>query len=351
MIDNQNNKLANTSSEITSCSKEIAAVNTYSFFSANLLNFIPSIPFDLHPYLFKEFRKNKKRNGIDATSFSAVYPYPIVGWETIDKMMLNGASILCTFHFGPFQLLNYVLVKQEEAYCLLVARETYDKWRERYPNLIKLLCQAQAKGLFDLINVNDRNALRTMYRQTAEGRKLLIYVDGLEGMSNERQSSLQKINFLGQIITVPSGAAQLSWSLKLPLQPVIAEQIGDTVNLRFGKAIYPNGGVNRDLYLHMTMQSLFSFVSYYIMRRPELWTNWPSAHLYLGSKPPIEDSIFDELSAANLHARKFGLFSSGEQYFLLRKKDYLSFVITGLEFSQLLEDPHFSGVVDNTPSV
>ncbi len=317
----------------------VEALNTYTFLSANLQNFMPTIPPDQHVVLFEQFQLAQHLNGKDTTYFVDQYPLPIHGWDSFLTELQRHPGIVCTYHFGAYQLINYLLIKAKMRFALLVAGEVKAKWHRRFPHLLTALQKAEEDGYFELLDANDRSSLRRLYARLAQGFLLLIYTDGLEGIHTRKREDLQSVSFLGQHIVVPKGAAQLSYTFGLPIHPLLALRRKEHIALITGERIEPDEGVLKKSYIQETTHRLFHFLEPYLHHWPEQWTNWPHIHgmlaevgtLLNGNKwdgDPPEDST------------AYGIYCLEDRYFLLRKHDYMSFVLEKEDFEMLFDSWH-----------
>lgn len=311
-------------------------LNTYTFLSANLSNFVPTMPHEQHWPLFEQYRMAQVLNGLDTTYFKAGYPLSIVGWDVYLRKLWERPGIICTYHFGAYQLINYLLIKNKLPFALLVAGEVKTQWSKRFPHLLTELRMAEENGLFVLLDANDSSSLRKMYKLTASGFRLLIYTDGLEGSKTAKEDQLQSISFLGQRIEVPKGVAQLSYTLDLPIDPLLALRRREYIELVSGRTIQPSRNVEKHIYMRETMRDLYGFLEPYLHHWPEQWTNWPLLHRLLSGRTELlgardgQDSLPHDDTA-------YGIYSLGDQCFLLRKSDYVSFPLEQNEFDVLFD--------------
>lgn len=322
--------------------REFEPLNTYTFLSANLSNFVPTMPHEQHWALFEQYRMAQVLNGLDTACFEANYPLAIVGWDAYLRKLRERPGIICTYHFGAYQLINYLLIKNRIPFALLVAGEVKTRWSKRFPHLLSELNVAAENGLFVLLDANDSSSLRKMYKLTASGFRLLIYTDGLEGSKTEKDEQLQPISFLGQRIVVPKGVAQLSYTLDLPIDPLLALRREEYIELVSGKTIQPSRNVEKHTYVRETMRNLYSFLEPYLHHWPEQWTNWPLLHRLLSERTELL-SARDWQNSPPHDDTAYGIYSLGDQYFLLRKHDYVSFPLEQKEFDVLF-DSWYGGV-------
>src|SRR5690554_5135578 len=87
------------------------AVNSFAFLSANLGHFLPMLSYEMHIDIFRQFQLQHWLNAKDVAFFKEEYPLRITGWRAVLTEMQTQPGIICTYHFGAYQLINYLLVK------------------------------------------------------------------------------------------------------------------------------------------------------------------------------------------------------------------------------------------------
>lgn len=307
-------------------------LNAFAMLSANLLNFLPNLPIGDHQIFYNSILEQQVLNGNDIVLFEDDYPFPIYGWDNLLLKLKAQNGIIATYHFGPFQLINYLLIKSEVSYALLVGPETIEAWNKRYPRLIQEMKLAEEKGRFQLLDAADKASLIKMYRLMNEGFNLLIYVDGLEGLSKNANEELHKVNFLGQEIAVPKGAAVLSNFTKLPIYPVLFRRSVSKINIELDKTIFPTYTTDRNSYIQSTSDRLYAFLSRFVMHWPEQWMNWTMLHRFLAIEKPM---VNDDLILSFETKERYGLLMLDKEGFLLEKHSYTLYSMDLNEFNEL----------------
>lgn len=250
-------------------------INRLTEMSANMAYFFPELSYGDHRRIFRDSLWQLKMDSWDLKLFSGSYPYTIRGWRGFLKKIRAQKGMICTYHFGAYQLINYLLLKAKEPFALLVGDKVYHEWEQRNTGLEKLLGQATRQGRFTLLNAADRGALRQMYELSAKGHHLLVYVDGLEGIAYGKRHVLEPVSFLGREIEVPRGTLGLAHALRLPIYPMLAVRHDNTVRIESMPAITPVAHSNRVLFVRSVLYRLYDWFAGYLGRWPEQWTNWP----------------------------------------------------------------------------
>jgi len=316
-------------------STDVLSLNTFGLISANLYNFLPQMTYDKHKELFHSFRMNQWLHGIDANFFKGDFPLPVFGVDQLLEKIGVQNGIICTYHFGIYQLINSILVNSKISFALLVGEDVYNKWEERFPMLTAMLAGARDEGRFVLLNANKRASLRKMYDLTKLGFSIVIYVDGVQGLNKGAGTQLISVSFLGQNIFVPKGAASLSHYFNIPIYPVLALRRTNRIQIELGETIYPQQFVNREHYCSYAMTKIFSFLSSYVMHWPEQWTNWSLLHYFLQGILPLNREVVE---AGNSLDSEYSLIKFQGNGFLLKKSDYKSYELHGDDFERIMID-------------
>lgn len=310
----------------------------YTFLSANLGHFLPMIDVKRHQCLYKEYLYHNWLHGLDVTYYAKYFPLTIYGWQNTLERLAKGNGIICTYHFGAYQLINYLLIKSKIPYALLVAGHVRETWATRYPGLLAELDEAEANGRFVLLDANDRASLRQLYRLSEQGFYTLIYVDGLEGIPQQDKLSLQRVPLLGQEIKVPWGAAQLSFSLGLPIYPVLTLRQRRSIQMHSFDTIDPKGVTDRKRYAASTMQQLYADLSPFLIHWPEQWANWPYLHhVYFGRKLKRGTLWGNAMPSALLQQQFYGIYESEGACYLLRKEDMRAYPIDRNDYNMIFQ--------------
>ncbi|WP_164124306.1 LpxL/LpxP family acyltransferase [Sphingobacterium luzhongxinii] len=308
---------------------DVEALNTYALLSANLSNFMPQL--QSHQEFFQRYRYQQVLNGNDLLHFERDYPSPVEGWDAVLALVKAHRGIIATYHFGPFQLINYLLMRAKIPYVLLVAGQVIADWRAKYPQLLARMELAARQGGFQLLDANDPAALRMLYRLLDKGFSLLIYTDGVEGVAHNRAARMTRVNFLGQQIYVPRGTATLAYRFGLPIYPCLLWREGDRIRVEAADTITVAEGLDPQQYARMVADQLFALLAKYVMHWPEQWTNWSVLHRFLLHKPPIGVAAG---TVADME-RHYGLVRVDNNPYLLEKRNYKMFPLDEVGFKLL----------------
>ncbi len=302
--------------------------NRLTEMSANMAYFFPELNYEAHRKIFRDSLWQLKMDTWDLKLFAGRYPYTIRGWKSFLKRIRAQKGMICTYHFGAYQLINYLLLRAREPFALLVGDKVYREWGERNTGLEKRLEQAGRKGRFTLINASSGTSLRKMYELSEKGHHLLVYVDGLEGIEYGKRHVLEQVEFLGREIEVPRGAISLAHALKIPIHPMLAVRQENAIRIDSLPAIVPVAHNNRKLFARSVLYSLYSWFGGYLQRWPEQWTNWPflqeirpDAQIRYGEWYSLEAGPYDDPMQYGIYYESDGVCE------LYRKRDMYSFSI------------------------
>lgn len=307
-------------------------LNSYTMMSANLFNFLPNMPPHRHLSLYQQYKGQQYLNGNDIHLFEGDYPLPIDGLQDFVDRISREKGIIATYHFGPFQLINYILINANIPYVLLVGPQSLKEWQYRYPALMKRMEQAAENNRFQLLNAQQPSSLRKMYRLLDEGYQLLLYIDGMEGIDLSVPERSIQVSYLGQEIRVAKGAATLASYYQLPIYPVLLRRGADSIAVEMDKPIYAALFKDRHTFIQSASDRLFAFLGRFVLHWPEQWTNWNMLHRFLAAEQPFGNNAF--LDGLELH-ECYGLLQLESSGYLLEKWSYKLYPMVIEEFNVL----------------
>lgn len=308
-------------------------INTFTFFKANMQHFMPMIDHDDHIRLFKQFNLHNWLNTIDTALFKDKFPWRIEGKNQFLNQISLQPGLICTFHFGAYQLINYLLVTAKVPFALLVAEKVVHDWQVRHPQLNIALQKAREKGRFVLLNANERTALKHMHLLVKKGFHIVVYLDGLQGTQIANNNAKEKIPFLGQQILVPRGIATFAAALRLPVYPMVALRRKRTVILHTLPVIMPLATMDKKTYVTALITRIYAWFATFVIHWPEQWTNWPHLSAFRSDQKALVGQWYNHMYT--LEKEKYGIYKSADNYFLLRNSDMTSFLIDSNEFETL----------------
>lgn len=284
----------------------------FTFFSANLLHFLPTLSVDDHQRLFKACCLYQKLNKLDQQFFGQDFPLQIRGWdaEWVGQVRRT-PGIICTMHAGSYRLINYLLAIEGVPHALLTAsafkREQEQTLRQLYPRL------GVHPEAVPIIDAERSSAPRNIVRLIKQGYSVVVYVDGDTGSTLADPSKLVQVPFLGQHILARRGVARMAHWANAPIYPIFNFREGkDVISLFRGKTLFPQGH-SAKAFEGIAIPYIYGHFASLLMHYPMQWENWFRLHLNIDHSARIRPA--DTSSAV-------GLFESSGDYFLLEKRDY-----------------------------
>jgi KDO2-lipid IV(A) lauroyltransferase len=313
---------------------------TFNLVSANLLNFMPSIPVLEHDTLFRQIGFHQKLALLDSQHTDPLkrvsYEGPMV---EIMRLIKTQPAIICTHHMGSLKLINYVLGLNHIKYSLVIGQNEVRDSGSAYEASFN-----HYQWDIQIISAHKPNAGSSMLKALREGRSLLVYIDGNTGTGDDsiRNTNRQKIAFLDESIYVRKGAALLASVANVPLIPVVCyRQTLDQISIRFQDPVYPDKTVTKDDFAKTVLQTLYNSFSTLLCQYPGQWECWKYLHSIIN---PQEFKFFAETThqqtkpiSAKLafNTSRFGLIDIEKEYFLFNKRSYAFFPISN-EIHRLL---------------
>lgn len=300
----------------------------FTFFSANLLHFMPQIDVNTHEAYFREICLHQHLSWKDQFDPKLHNRVQIKGWkgDMVEKFR-SAPGIICTYHTGSYRLINRLLVEAGVAFSLVVSTEVYNTEAASFKAAFDRYNSSSQS--FDLIDAEQPTALLKMIRAAKSGKNLLVYVDGNTGAGKNRVNNLT-VDFMDGQLSVRKGMAVLASILKRPIYPVSCIRSAvDKVHFKVHDSIIQPKGLARDCFVQQAMQQVYADLASVLKEDPSQWECWLYLHQFLvlpkADVPPVQVKI-KELG----DARIWGLFNIGDEHFALHKPSFSSFDITAL---------------------
>lgn len=308
----------------------------FSFFGANMANFLPEVPYGKHLSYFKEASFHQQVSHLDQRYFTGELPFELVGWDAgLRHKLETEPGIICTLHMGSYRLINYLLANAGLSFSILMSRHTSARQGATFRQLFESLRGKHKTLDIQIIEAEDPGVVWKLSACLKRGMNILVYVDGDTGLPAQSHQLL-KIPFLAQHLFVRKGVAFLADLLGKPLYPIICHRSdNNAVIVSAGSPIRLD--TNRRGSGHeLALTYLFAYFGSVIMRHPAQWENWFLLHHQIDVKHI--DADYTETPQECVPQRdEYGLVCSDKAYFLLRKKGYNSYRINQLMYEGLVE--------------
>lgn len=264
--------------------------------------------------------------------------------------------IICTFRFGHYSLLPFeiamngidlvwtakdsVVPSIEDAQLRLKARlESHPPDNDEDQKALENACR------MTLLPVSHEVTSLRLLQTLRSGRIVLMHADGNAGLSGRHEkNSRSLLQFMGFPVSIKNGIANLAWTTKVPILPMLALSDGmDEGHVISGELISPPAsahGTERDEFVTDTMRSLYAFLADYGHRYPEQWPGVAAVHRWrrgpAATLPPTliagekaRSLVENELSSGGNYvldnASAVAALSRSEDWFLVDMKSLKSF--------------------------
>lgn len=274
---------------------------------------------------YKEFKLYQELANLDQESQYAHHAVEIKGLLP----RKNEACIYCSFHLGSYRLPNFILVKEEVDFTLLISEDDLSRSRDIYIDFFELLKkQCQKEASFSVINAEDPRIGIQMIRALKEGNSLMVYLDGNTGVGgmSRKDDKLMPINFLGKTILARKGIAYISYLLNVPIIPIVSYRTNLlNATVEFLPALRPDKSIEKETFTKQTTQHLFDIFSTYLLEYPTQWETWHYVNEFLDVKElslPKNEAAYKEHQTYIYDVQRWGLFIKDQIHFLFDTRSY-----------------------------
>lgn len=302
--------------------------------SASFRNFLPDIEPEKHEALFKKLLLNLRIADMEQSMPELLKELPTHFCEGNNLEQIRKVpGVIATFHTGSFRLIGHYLAINQIPFTLVVSGNGL----KREDSLVDTVYNTEQRETigFDLIDANEKSCMLKICRALKEKRNVLIYVDGNTGVGEEIDNeNLIEIPFLGQQISIRTGASFAAGIANVPLYPVICRRRWHyTTMLEFKPPIMPNHSLNRKEFAAASMSTIYRYLETIVKEKPWQWEGW--LYLHHCAKVVAEDSLhITESQTQGGRNRKvmfnrndYSFFRLDGKCFLFRKIDYACFEV------------------------
>jgi lauroyl/myristoyl acyltransferase len=305
----------------------------YAIVSASLVNYLPEVLTDDHEDIFKEILLNQRLTYFDQSQEFKMSNIEFLGFSYDDLLCLKKyPQIICTYHYGSYRLINHLLALTGIPFALIVSSEVIKKQGDLINTLYAKFKTTNSS--FNVIDAESRTSAIQMLRALTSGKSLVVYIDGNTGAGDStfESNNCIEIPFLENQIKARKGVATLSYISKTPIIPFVCIRKSVQAHIfQFGVSIKPTDFSCKDYYVQFATSKLFSFIGSYIVKNPGQWESLLYLHKFFVSKQVDDSYIQGEVSSEKeefkFNSRDFGLFTQNGKYVLLKKKNYITYVL------------------------
>ena len=271
-------------------SKEEGYLAGFAFFSANLANFLPSIPVSEHEELHKKMLLNTAMETFDR-NITHIVDFSVFEGQTQYILPPHKPFIYCSFHLGSYRIFINHLLRAGHKLVLLVRQGVFD---EQLQDLIdftnKLVSIFKVESEMLIVNADEPTSALKILRALRDGYSLVAYMDADSGSGEQKG---EEISFLNHGIYARKGISFLSYASNIPIVPLVAYRKPDLQNvICVGEPIYPDKNLSKAAFEKQTLQQLYNWFAEYIVQVPEQWEVWGYINNFM--LPPLVPPLVDD---------------------------------------------------------
>ncbi len=302
----------------------------FSFFSANLTNFLPLLDYSKHLHIYKDAYINQRLSLLDEQYFGEEVPLDVCGWEDSKIAdLLDRPSIICTLHAGSYRYVTYLLTKSNVRFAVLISGQAVQKqgegFKQRYADWY------QRRGTvaeLPIIDAENPRAIWEMIRLVKSGYHVVVYLDGFTGLPTP-QKELQRVPLFAQHIFVRKGVSFLAHKLGLPLVPILCLRSKNAIEVVYDTPICPSS-LPLEVFSSLALTRVFAFFANQLVLRPAQWENWFFLHHQLNTtalNKHMDTLFFEGMDEPETlpQPTHYGLYTHHDRFFLLEKWGYTSY--------------------------
>lgn len=306
-------------------------MRSFAFFSANLHQLLPDIPYEEHANLFRQADRYGKlaldtshhRHGLDSLSWPS---------GTLPDWARPG--IVATFHTGPYRLLPMWLARKGLPITVLLAADIAAAQHVDYEQARHLIETTTGKPInYQVLHAENPLVLRQLLRALQQGRFVVIYVDGQLGAAAAGPGRLRdthgtlELDFMGRPMRVRTGVAELARLSGRPIYPwTMSFDAADQPVLHPGPVLSIPAGPRDPAIIQQVMEQLYAYLAQSVSDRPMQWEGWYYVH---------HDLTRARSDAKGGMLRHYLPFCFADRYFLLHKDSLTVQVISSRVYQKL----------------
>ncbi len=309
-------------------------------FSANLTNFLPSLPEAQHESLYRNLLRNLTLEKFDR---KVMHLSDVSALEGDLSLISNKKPfIFCTFHIGSYRLIANVLLRNGYQFSTLVRQDVFEKQQSEFKEYTaKMHDTFKTPSKVNILNAEDPRVLLQMTRELQAGRSILVYIDGDSGSGEEHKTD---VKFMNQTVRVRKGIPYASYLSGVPILPIVQYRKKNLQNvLRIGKPISVNKNEGRDQFSQRALNSIYNYFGQYIEKYPDQWEGWSYIHNSMVIKPELPAiyttySINKKRTTYRFNQSRYRIFELESNILLFDRTAYETYEITP-DMKQYLSSP------------
>jgi lauroyl/myristoyl acyltransferase len=313
----------------------------YLFTAANWRHFFGERSSDKVDDFFREYVFQKKLMELDfQTNLDWLLGnFELKGDLDFIKHKQTQPYIFASFHFGPYQMQGLVLSEiLKIKYAVLANSALYLDQFTQFLTTKYNDPKAKGKEIIlskeDVVNPESLDALIQMRSKIKDGKSLLVYLDGMEGLTGYLdRSKMLNIEFCGKKFFARKGIARIAHFLKTPVIPLITRRTSlGTSEVIFAPPVDPRSTRKWQDFVQDFMQDSYSFFEPYFLETPEQWEVFDHLHMYFYENAPEykTDTVLEtpQTDFIIFNEEKFGVFKEIDTFYLFDKTTFGLFKIS-----------------------
>lgn len=258
-------------------------IRSFAFFSANLHQLLPHIPYEEHGALFQQ-ADHYGQLALDETQNRAYLDTFSTQAHTLAH--LDEPGIIATFHTGPYRLLPMWLAQQGLPITAVLSADIARGQQERRLDTQRFMESATGRPIdYEVIHAENPMVLRQLVNALRQGRFVVIYVDGQTGAEalkpgqrRDHRGSMV-VEFMGRAMRIRTGVAELARLSGRPIYPMImgfddshqpSVEVGETLSV-------PTGNPDPQI-IRQAMEKLYAYLEWALQDKPMQWEGWYHVH-------------------------------------------------------------------------
>ncbi len=299
-------------------------------FSANLTNFLPSLPESIHEELYSGLLRNLSLEKFDHRLMHLSDVSEIEG----DLSLINNPDkpfVFCTFHIGSYRLIANALIRKGYNFSTLVRQEVFESQRAEFKSYCDQMHDTfESKSEVNILNAEDPRVLLKMTRELKAGRSILVYIDGDTGTGDDHKTT---VDFLNQQVKVRKGIPYASYLSGVPILPIVQYRKENLQNvLRIGKPIAVKPDEGREAFSERSLKAIYRYFGQYIELYPDQWEGWTYIHnaMVMKPEPTNVNTTYDlkKKKVFRFNQTRYRIFELESNFLLFDRTAYETFEIT-----------------------
>lgn len=300
--------------------------------------------FDRETLFFKDVVFYQLINQLDTQCNYKLFTDELISIHNAE--MIPKTSLFCSFHYGAFIQIPAILKMLNIDFVVIsMAIDSYDvvNWETKNDK------GAENNEKIDQpvsINPFDKESIFKIYKYLKKGVSVLIYLDGIQGSIDQQDKRIKQIDFFKQQLVLSSGIMEISYKLKIPIVPIIAER---TEEYKIKATFYNLEGrenFDDENYAQNSIQNSVDILAAHLEKQPAQWQEWTNIHqkmIYRNPDRNLKSNFFSRVAEKvkqSIHKKpsskskfkfnkdEYEIITINHESYIVCIRNYVSFKIT-----------------------